>query len=67
MPSRARWYIGMRVTSRPSNQTSPSSGVIIPMVERKLVVLPAPFGPSRPTISAASTSKLTPSTTLRRP
>jgi hypothetical protein len=67
MPSRARRYIGMRVISSPSNQTSPSSGVIIPMVERKLVVLPAPLGPSRPTISAASTSNVTPSTTRRLP
>ena len=36
-----------------------------PTVMRKLVVLPAPFGPSRPTISPACTSKETPSTTRR--
>ena len=34
---------------------------------RKLVDLPAPLGPSRPTISASPTRKLTPSTTRRRP
>ncbi len=34
---------------------------------RKLVVLPAPFGPSRPTTSPCATSNATPLTTCRRP
>ena len=38
----------------------------MPQVMRKLVVLPAPFGPSRPTISPLSTRKSTPSTTPPR-
>src|SRR6185369_1668166 len=67
MPRRARRYIGKRVTSLPSKRTRPSLGVIWPVVMRKLVVLPAPLGPSKPTTSPASTSKETPSTTLRRP
>ena len=67
MPARARWYIGSRVTSRPSNMTVPPSESIRPMVMRKLVVLPAPLGPSRPTTSPWSTSKSTPLTTWRRP
>ena len=56
MPARARRYIGSRVTSRPSNKTEPPSASIRPMVMRKLVVLPAPLGPSRPTTSPRSTS-----------
>ena len=67
MPRRARRYIGRLVTSSPLNMTWPPLGVIWPVAMRKLVVLPAPLGPSRPTTSPAWTSKLTPSTTLRRP
>ncbi len=32
-------------------ETSPSSGVSSPVIIRKSVVLPAPFGPTRPTFS----------------
>ena len=53
MPARARRYIGKRVTSRPSNMTVPPSASIRPIVIRKLVVLPAPLGPSRPDDLAA--------------
>ena len=53
---RARRYIGERVTSLPSNKTVPPSASIRPIVIRKLVVLPAPLGPSRPTTSPRSTS-----------
>ncbi len=56
MPAQARWYIGSLVTSRPSNITWPASASIRPIVMRKLVVLPAPLGPSRPTTSPASTA-----------
>ena len=45
----------------------PASGSIMPQAMRKVVVLPAPLGPSSPTISPGSTSKSTPSTTRRRP
>ena len=51
-PSLARRYMGQRVTSMPLSTTWPWSGSIMPQVMRKLVVLPAPLGPSRPTISA---------------
>ena len=65
MPASACRYIGSMVTSLPENVTLPASGVIIPMVMRKLVVLPAPLRPSRPTISPSLTVKPTPSTTRR--
>ena len=42
-------------------------GVGWPVAMRKLVVLPAPLGPSRPTTSPELTSKSTPLTTQRRP
>ena len=67
MPWRARWYMGRWVTSVPFRLTLPASGEIMPTVMRKVVVLPAPLGPSRPTISPASTWKPTPSTTVRSP
>src|SRR5262245_10874777 len=67
MPRRARLNIGRRVMSSPSNSTRPALGEIIPTAIRKLVVLPAPFGPSKPTISPVSTSNDTRSTTRRRP
>ena len=56
MPARARRYIGSLVTSRSSKMTEPPSASIKPIVIRKLVVLPAPLGPSRPTTSPRSTS-----------
>ena len=39
----------------------------MPIVMRKLVVLPAPLRPRRPTISERPTSKETPDTTVRDP
>ena len=53
MPARARRYMGRPVTSWPSKTTVPPSASIRPIVMRKLVVLPAPLGPSRPTTSPA--------------
>src|SRR5438270_11720440 len=67
MPRRARWYIGSPVTSSPLNVTRPPLGAIWPVAMRKLVVLPAPLGPSSPTTSPAFTSNDTPLTTSRRP
>ena len=52
-PSRARRYIGQLVTSRSLSMTLPALGSIMPQVMRKLVVLPAPLGPSKPDDFAA--------------
>src|ERR1043166_2759620 len=65
MPNRARWCIGLRVTSVSSNCTAPSSGRTTPTTMLNVVVFPAPFGPSNPTISPGSTKIETPSTTRR--
>ena len=51
MPLRARTYIGSSVTSVPSSSTRPESGAVRPTTIENVVVLPAPFGPSRPTTS----------------
>src|SRR5262245_31651245 len=39
------------MVSRRGTDTSPSSGASSPVINRKMVVLPAPFGPTRPTFS----------------
>jgi hypothetical protein len=57
--------MGRRVMSRFWNRTVPSSGLTMPTTILKVVVLPAPFGPSKPTISPASTWMETPLTTRR--
>ena len=67
MPARARRYIGISVTFRAPRRTSPESGVTRPTTIEKVVVLPAPFGPRRPTISPAPTSSETWLTTARPP
>src|ERR1041385_1719288 len=67
MPFRARRYIGSSVTSCPFNSTRPESGAVRPTVMWNVVVLPAPFGPSKPTTSPDETSRLTPRTTVRPP
>ena len=51
--------------SRPANFTAPSSGFTTPTTMLNVVVLPAPFGPSSPTISPAPTATETPLTTRR--
>src|SRR3990172_13429609 len=66
-PSFARRYIGQLVTSLSASVTRPASGSTMPQAMRKVVVLPAPLGPKRPTISPGNTSKSTPSTTRRLP
>jgi hypothetical protein len=38
---------------------APASGSRIPAIQRSVVVLPAPFGPTRPRISPARTSNET--------
>src|SRR5689334_735686 len=65
MPNRARKCIGKRVMGRCSNLTSPPSGRIRPTTILKVVVLPAPLGPSSPTISPGETLIETPFTTRR--
>src|SRR5687767_5492303 len=65
MPRRARTYIGSEVMSLPSSSTRPESGETRPTTIEKVVVLPAPFGPSRPTTSPDEISRLTPRTTVR--
>ena len=47
--------------SRPNNVMVPLSGRVRPASCRTNVLLPAPFGPSRPNTSPACTSRLTPS------
>src|SRR5579884_2976902 len=59
MPRRATRSPRMRVMSRPSNHTVPEDGRRRPPMVLSSVVLPAPLGPSRATISPASTSRLT--------
>ncbi len=48
----------------PISRTAPLSGLMISMIVRIVVVLPAPLGPRRPKISPSPTEKLTPSTAL---
>src|SRR5688500_10615708 len=64
MPLRARMYILAAGRSSPSTTTGPAAGTVRPTVRHDVVVLPAPFGPSRPTISADPTAMLTPRTTV---
>jgi hypothetical protein len=47
-PSRCFASIGCRARSNPATFTVPSVGRRIPAIIRIVVVLPAPFGPSRP-------------------
>src|ERR1700722_1204700 len=56
MPIRARLYVGMPVRWVPSKTISPSSGRSCPHTQLNSVVLPAPFGPTNPTLSPAATS-----------
>ena len=54
IPSRARWCGAAPETSTPSMRTVPAQRCT-PDTALNIVVLPAPFGPIRPTISPAST------------
>src|SRR5262245_22781071 len=53
--------MGWRTTSRPSTFAQPASGCRRVASTLTRVVLPAPFGPSRPTTDAAGTWRSTPS------
>src|SRR4029450_9601099 len=58
---------GSPVMSRPSSRTRPSVGGSSPLTVLNSVVLPAPLGPMRPTISPAETFTLTPVSAARPP
>src|SRR3954467_12715026 len=60
MPSRAMRLEGSPTSSVPSNATEPRRCGTMPMIARKVVVLPAPLRPSRVTTSPSSTSKSIP-------
>ena len=66
-PSRLRPSGVRRVTSRPRKVTLPTSGRTKPEMISNNVVLPAPLGPIRPTISPGYTSRLTESTAVTPP
>src|SRR5919108_3625696 len=59
MPARARRAAFQWVTSDPSTTTDPLSGRSNPVMQLTSVVLPAPLGPIRPTISRRPTSRST--------
>ena len=68
MPARARRYIGRSVMSLVAEaHHAARPGGTSPTTMEKVVVLPAPLGPSRPTISPAATSSETSRTTVRPP
>src|SRR6516165_4992729 len=55
------------VTSTPSNRIAPVSGSTKPAIERKVVVLPQPLGPSSETSSPSAISRLRSSTATNSP
>src|SRR5690348_1265716 len=59
--------IGSFWISCPAIVTVPLDGAMIPARHRKVVVFPAPFGPTSPRISPAPTWKLTPRTAAKSP
>ncbi len=57
-----------RVTSTPATRIVPARGVSMPLATLSTVDLPAPFGPTRQTISAGRTRTVSPrSTRAARP
>src|SRR6185437_15639582 len=67
MPAAQMRCGGRPAMSRPSKTMRPASGRWKPARAANKVVLPAPFGPIRATISPAWTSRETPSTAFRPP
>jgi hypothetical protein len=59
-PMRAILSDAARMISRPSKRTEPVRLPMIPITDFRVVVLPAPFRPSRVTTSPAFTSKVMP-------
>ena len=61
-PIRRRTSSGLRRRSAPATVAVPAVGSSSVVSIRRVVVLPAPFGPRKPTISPASTVRSTPRT-----
>ena len=66
MPSRARFGIGYFFIGCPSSNICPESGRSNPITRLKVVVLPAPFGPSS-AVTPAFSWKLTSETATTFP
>jgi hypothetical protein len=62
MPSRCRISGALVSHRRPNSSTTPWSAVVRPSQISIVVVLPAPFGPSRPKHSPGTISRSMPST-----
>src|SRR5471032_878930 len=67
MPSRAIWFDGCPTVSWPSNVTEPLRLPTMPIIERKVVVLPAPLRPSKVTSSPRPIWKSMPCSTCDSP
>ncbi len=66
-PSAMRAWAGSPSIARPASAILPEVGRWLPARRSNIVVLPAPFGPTRPTISPARTAKDRPSTAASPP
>src|SRR5665647_2788140 len=66
-PRTALAAIGLADTSMPPICTVPDVGLRIPAIIRKVVVLPAPFGPRKPNSSPFGTVRSIASTALKEP
>src|ERR1700743_1663014 len=67
MPRRHRAAESSRVTFLPAKLTGPAPGDRSPEMRPNRLVLPAPFGPTIPTVSPAPTEKLSSSAMTTRP
>ena len=67
IPWRAIRCGSIRPTSWPTKRTLPELAGTTPEIRLNIVLLPAPFGPSRPRISPARTCRLTPPTATSPP
>ncbi len=66
-PTRAFAAVGFDQTSTPRIVRRPASGRSSPVAIDRVVVLPAPFGPTRPKNEPAGTSRSMPSTAIFSP
>jgi len=66
-PSSSRTAEGSRTTSRPRTSARPASGTSSVARTRTRVVLPAPFGPSRPNTAPSGTARSTPASATVAP
>src|SRR6478735_7424662 len=66
-PSRRLAATGSDHTSRPRTNTCPASGRSRPVTIERVVVLPAPLGPTRPKNDPRGTSRSTPLTAMTSP